>query len=577
MTNLVCVIHHCRHPHDEPGSHQPPPVANSLLLKERTNWDVNFWSNIQYECPDGQYFENDEIDPTQNVLDVTCIDTVGEYNTPVKQGNSWPNCTVTVFCGQPLQPPINGTQQWISPASEFQESYETIVRYYCQNGSQFDTDNDGYGDAVFVDIRCQWNKQWSPYSESLPLCLVTHCVEPFKIPAETNLLELTSDWTPVNAYKEYECKNKIDSVHSMFWKSDRSKSTFKLLCYPDGYFIWEQWPLCIEDVTCSPDPPAIPTDPEYVLSSDDGTITINSLLYPVYPEETRTTNKVLDSTNNEIYYFPRNYMANLTYQCGSAREFFYSDGSQSASQTMTCQWDQSWTPTARLGQCDWIACLRPPTPPPSTNLVVTHWFGDPIQFGGQTMFVCKRGYHFEHDYHKTHVNFTCQDGITDGIDGDRGFFDVPENDEEWPNCVLSAMCPDPPSVPFEGLRQLVPLPKSSIKHSQCSIDGDILSLSCHSFETVFVTNLTYGRSAERGKDLCGGTKPPDDYEVPRDCFDESVNRALINSTRALCTGQYECQQEVPTFPLQAVCDGKHREIMTEYICGIKNNLTKFTI
>ena len=58
MTNLVCVIHHCRHPHDEPGSHQPPPVANSLLLKERTNWDVNFWSNIQYECPDGQYFEN---------------------------------------------------------------------------------------------------------------------------------------------------------------------------------------------------------------------------------------------------------------------------------------------------------------------------------------------------------------------------------------------------------------------------------------------------------------------------------------------------------------------------------------
>ena len=42
-------------------------------------------------------------------------------------------------------------------------------------------------------------------------------------------------------------------------------------------------------------------------------------------------------------------MANLTYGCGAAREFFYQDGTQSPTQSMTCQWDKTWTPTPDLG------------------------------------------------------------------------------------------------------------------------------------------------------------------------------------------------------------------------------------
>ena len=39
--------------------------------------------------------------------------------------------------------------------------------------------------------------------------------------------------------------------------------------------------------------------------------------------------------------------------------------------------------------------LQPPSPPPGTNLRVTHWDGEPIAFDDQVMFVCERGYHFE--------------------------------------------------------------------------------------------------------------------------------------------------------------------------------------
>ena len=185
-------------------------------------------------------------------------------------------------------------------------------------------------------------------------------MEPFNIPDETNLeeiVELTpiivdktnlqqlTEWTPIETYKKYQCKNTINGVYTMFWESDRTKSTFQLFCKDDGYFTWEDWPICLIDITCSPDPPVIPTHTEYTLASDDGKITINSLVYPIYPTKARTSNLEMNSTQNHLK-FANNYMANLTYRCGSAREFFYADGSHSPSQSMTCQWDKTWSPTS---------------------------------------------------------------------------------------------------------------------------------------------------------------------------------------------------------------------------------------
>ena len=244
-TKLECIIHHCRHPHDDPGRHDPPPENHNLTLIERSNWTVPFEEKIIYECEPNMYFEDEEIDPKYFSIEIECIKDIGEYDIPLKNDKRWPNCTETVICGQPPETPINGTIIWMN-GTEFQETYNTYVTYQCQNGSQFDTTKDKVGDSISVTTRCQWNKQWAPYAK-LPECIVTHCVEPFEIPDETYLEEVTSNWTKINEYKEYRCKGmKEDGSHTRFWESDRSKSTFQLFCNPSGYFTYEEWPICLE-------------------------------------------------------------------------------------------------------------------------------------------------------------------------------------------------------------------------------------------------------------------------------------------------------------------------------------------
>ena len=122
-----------------------------------------------------------------------------------------------------------------------------------------------------------------------------------------------------------------------------------------------------------------------------------------------------------------------SYECGSARKFKTSDG-HVQDYSMTCLWDKSWEPDYRLpGPCDWVACLKPPLPPASTNLRVTDWDGKPIAFGDIVRYVCQRGYSFEEDPAQLEQTYTCQDGTAP--DTNRGFFDVPVEEDEWPRCV----------------------------------------------------------------------------------------------------------------------------------------------
>ena len=67
-----------------------------------------------------------------------------------------------------------------------QDTYNTRLEYHCKDGSQFDTDSIEGGDSITVNIRCQWNKVWFPYT-TLPPCKITHCVDPFPIPPDSNL------------------------------------------------------------------------------------------------------------------------------------------------------------------------------------------------------------------------------------------------------------------------------------------------------------------------------------------------------------------------------------------------------
>ena len=127
------------------------------------------------------------------------------------------------------------------------------------------------------------------------------------------------------------------------------------------------------------------------------------------------------------------FYVSTRYQCGSARKFKTGDG-HLQDFSMTCLWDKSWEPDYRLpGPCDWVACLKPPLPPVSTNLRVTDWDGTPIAFGASIRYVCKRGYSFEEDPAQLEEAYTCQDGTAP--DTKRGFFDVPIEEDEWPRCL----------------------------------------------------------------------------------------------------------------------------------------------
>ena len=46
-------------------------------------------------------------------------------------------------------------------------------------------------------------------------------------------------------------------------------------------------------------------------------------------------------------------------------------------------------------------------------------------------------------------------------------------------------------------RDVIPLPITVDSHKACSINDDTLLLRCHSFLSVFVTNVTYGRTASK--------------------------------------------------------------------------------
>ena len=465
--DLECVLTHCDHPHDYlQGSHEPPPAENALQLVtpadqvNNTNWRISFGSKISYQCTSSKYFElpvPTELDPTQESLEVECLQT-GTYNTPPVQSKVWPNCTETVLCGPPPPHPINGVVngiegfegsiKWLHGAERDSNTYNTTVEYACANGSQFDTNDDGRGDVATLQSRCQWDKTWSQ-PNPLPSCQVTHCIVPFAVPNDTFLVEVTSNPTPVNQHKQYECFGKINGTHTRYLESDRAKSTFEMLCLPNGTFQFDNlrstWPTCLEDVLCNDLPPEVPTHEEYTLPSDDGSVHIEALDYP----EMKRTDIVYNSNQTNSTLLPRNYMANLTYNCGSAREFI-GETLVYADLTMTCQWNRSWTPSVVLDPCDWVACLKPPNPPKSTNLRVTGWDGGPIPFGekvnfgekdcrlswscfAQVHFVCERGHFFEEDHAQEEITYECQDGTVPGTR--KGFFNNPEEEDFWPKCL----------------------------------------------------------------------------------------------------------------------------------------------
>ena len=76
-TDLVCVIHHCMHPHNDPGSHEPPPAENQLTLSSfgifNDNWYHAFGESVTYQCDPGTWVEDSGDVPSQNQVKVINI------------------------------------------------------------------------------------------------------------------------------------------------------------------------------------------------------------------------------------------------------------------------------------------------------------------------------------------------------------------------------------------------------------------------------------------------------------------------------------------------------------------------
>ena len=154
----------------------------------------------------------------------------------------------TVHCGPPPLASNNGTRFWQNATLEGSDDFNTIVRYRCSNGSKFDRDNDGVGDMRTIQTRCLWSKTWS--RPSLPSCLVTHCTIPPTVPEDTNLEDVNPAWTPIGGSKQYNCTGWTNVTHTHFWQTDRTRSTFEILCQVDGTYKIDtersSWPTCLE-------------------------------------------------------------------------------------------------------------------------------------------------------------------------------------------------------------------------------------------------------------------------------------------------------------------------------------------
>ena len=86
-----------------------------------------------------------------------------------------------------------------------------------------------------------------------------------------------------------------------------------MTCTADGTYdfvdIRENWPTCLMDIICEEFAPSVPTHEEYTLASDDGTVVINSVIYPTI-SNSPTFVTVNSTFNNEE--IARNYNSNLT-------------------------------------------------------------------------------------------------------------------------------------------------------------------------------------------------------------------------------------------------------------------------
>ena len=387
-----CEITHCLEPHS------PLPSLNLYYT-----WDNKFvpvGNSIMYKCKSNMVFEQNttlKLEST-DFLKVGCgVD--GNYAYP----SPWPQCSETISCGTPPSLPVNGSRTWLNE-TDLDNKYGTHITYKCVQGSKFDTNNNGVGDSENVTINCEWRKAWSPWTE-LPKCVITHCTGPPPLPEDSNLEELNSGWVPINGEKWYQCKGKKpDGNHTKFFESDRNKTSFSMLCKPDGTYNFinkrENWPTCLSNVNCG-QPPNV---------TKGGTRTwLNGI-------ELKDT-----------------YATEVKYQCAKGSQFDTNGDLEGDSESITtvCRWNKNWSPWSTLPQCYITHCVDPFYIPLNTSLEEST--SEFPRINSNKEYRCSNrksnGVHtkfFLHDHSKSSFSMLCLPN---------GTFNFLNKTENWPVCV----------------------------------------------------------------------------------------------------------------------------------------------
>ena len=143
-------------------------------------------------------------------------------------------------------------------------------------------------------------------------------------------------------------------------------------------------------------------------------------------------------------------------------------------------------------------------------------------------------------------------------------------------CAIPApLCPTPPEVTLEGVREFAPVAFQLAPVDSCALTEETISLTCHSFLSVYLQSASFGRTEAAEEELCDGEKEDDRASPDKDCLD---TRAVLQQGRDLCHGRSSCSlavsQDMADFT-GCMSEDLKRELRTSHICG--NNLFHCTI
>ncbi|XP_059082778.1 uncharacterized protein LOC131880226 [Tigriopus californicus] len=278
--------------------------------------------------------------------------------------------------------------------------YGTKLEYTCALGQEFESSPTKFRE-------CLWNKTWSGDDDLN--CIRLGCVDPPHAPEGHHVISLHQNGTsvPFGESTYYVCEP------GYFFEEDKSLRNFSLICLQDGtWTVPTTWKRCF-----------LPTErvcPNPHLPSENH----------IYDWNPDATPKITEGFT-------------VKYSCKTGRRLqgLQPNGSKYLydEQPLTCEWNQTWSPSRNIDPCVWHECINPPVPV-GHQLISDRPIGT-YRFGEKAVYRCaKSGLWMEGDRTRTFFEAECLPN---------GSFNVPV---PFPACVTTVDCGNPPEKTKGGTR-----------------------------------------------------------------------------------------------------------------------------